>query len=190
MTVAVRLSNDKTLVPVRLAAGESVRESATVHAASGFVVLEAGTTGFTVAGPARTETTRTLLRFERIAAVVELPAIVDTEQQMARLRAQWENVDAFYRRVEDSNRTTHTPETVYDLAQMRILGVDTDDIPATAAGWTPAPDYLGILSPAVGPGPRNAQWRNGSGRWPTRHSRCPRTGAQTRAECHGDDPAR
>ncbi|WP_036376867.1 hypothetical protein [Mycolicibacterium austroafricanum] len=147
MTVAVRLSNDKTLVPVRLAAGESVRESATVHAASGFVVLEAGTTGFTVAGPARTETTRTLLRFERIAAVVELPAIVGTEQQMARLRARWENVDAFYRRVEDSNRTTHTPETVYDLAQMRILGVDTDDIPATAAGWTPAPDYLGILSP-------------------------------------------
>ena len=37
MAVALRLSNDKTLVPVRLAAGESVRESATVHAASGYL---------------------------------------------------------------------------------------------------------------------------------------------------------
>lgn len=154
MAVAIRLSNDKTLVPLRLAAGECVRESATVHAASGFVVLEAGTTTFTVAGPARIETTRTLLRFERIAAVVELPAIVDTEQQMSQLRTQWENVDAFYRRVEDNNRTMHTPEKVCDLAQMRIVAVDTDDIPATAAGWTPAPDYLGIPSPlsALAPG--------------------------------------
>lgn len=147
VTVAVRLSNGKTLVPLRLAAGESVQESATVHASAGFVVLEAGTATFTVVGPARTETTRTLLRFERIAAVVELPAIVDTEEQMAQLRARWENVDAFYRRVEDSNRTARTPETVYDLAKMRIICIDTADIQATAAGWTPGPDYLGIPSP-------------------------------------------
>lgn len=147
VTVAVRLPNDKTLVPLRLAAGESVRESALVHAASGFVVLEAGTTTFTVFGPVRTKTTRTLLRFERIAAVVELPSIVDTEEQMAQLRAQWENVDAFYRRVEDSIHTAHTPETVYDVAKMRVVHVDTADVPATAAGWTPAPDYLGVPSP-------------------------------------------
>ena len=147
MTVAVRLSNDKTLVPVRLAAGESVRESAIVHASIGFVVLEAGTTTFTVAGPPRTEATRTLLRFERITEVAELPGTVDTEEQMAQLRAQWENVDAFYRRVEDSNRTTHAPETIYDLAQMRVIHVDTADIPAAAAGWNPSPDFLGIPSP-------------------------------------------
>lgn len=147
VTVAVRLPNDKTLVPLRLAAGESVRESALVHAAHGYVVLEAGTTTFTVSGPVRTETTRTLLRFERIAAVDELPSIVDTEEQMAQLRAQWENVDAFYRRVEDSIHTAHTPETDYDVAKMRLVHVDTADVPPAAAGWTPAPDYLGIPSP-------------------------------------------
>lgn len=152
MTVAVRLSNGTVVVPVRLRrdgyrGSESIVESATVHAGNGYVVLDPGTSEFTIEGPSVTEKSTVLLRYERIAEVPELPEVVATDEEMVALRGQWENVDAFYRRVEDVSAATTTPTRTITLADLRIIDVDTDQIPASAAGWTSAPDYLGLPAP-------------------------------------------
>ena len=106
MTVAVRLSNGTLVVPVRrrrdgYRGSDSIVKSATVHAGNGYVVLDPGTTEFTIEGSPVTEKTTALLRYERLALVEELPEVVDSEERMAQLRTQWQDVDAIYRRVED-----------------------------------------------------------------------------------------
>ncbi|SKT55392.1 Uncharacterised protein [Mycobacteroides abscessus subsp. massiliense] len=153
MTVAVRLSNGTTLVPVKLERaggwdrGEKVVESATVHAMDGYVVLDPGTQSFVVEGPTRTETIETFKYFERIANVPELPATVSSETGMDELRGRWENVDAFYRRVSDRATHSSTPSRTCDLVNMRVLDVDISALPVTAAGWSPSADYLGVVAP-------------------------------------------
>lgn len=186
MTVAVRLSTGTLVVPVRLRrdgyrGSESIVESATVHASTSYVVLEPGTSEFTIEGPPVTEKAVVLLRYERIAEVPELPETVATDEAMAELRMQWQNVDAFYRRVEDVSSTTTTPTRTITLADLRIADVDTDQIPASAVGWTSAPDYLGLPAPltALVPGvlggvPELVEERiSGNGRrvkmWAARH---------------------
>ncbi|KXO98417.1 Uncharacterised protein (plasmid) [Tsukamurella tyrosinosolvens] len=151
MTIALRLTNGTLIVPTRLQrdgyrGSESVVESATVHADRGFVVLDPGTTEFTIAGPPETEKAAVLLRYERITTVPGLPEAVTTDEEMADLRTRWENVDAFYRRVEDVTTSTSTPTRTVSVADMRILDVDHEQIAHDAAGWEPDPEYLGIPS--------------------------------------------
>lgn len=162
MTVAVRLSNGTTLVPVKLERSdgwggggvEKVIESAAVHAMDGYVVLDPGTQSFIVEGPTRIETVETFKHFERIADVPELPERVDSEARMDELRRQWENVDAFYRRVVDKDTHSCTPSRTCGVADMRVIDVNVSEIPATAAGWSPSADYMGVPTPmsAVVPG--------------------------------------
>lgn len=161
MTVAVRLSNGTTLVPVKLersdgwgGGAEKVVESAAVHAMDGYVVLDPGTQSFVLEGPKRTETVEAFKHFERIADVPELPDLVDSEARMDELRRHWENVDAFYRRVSDKTTSTSTPSRTCNLADMRVIDVNVSEIPTTAPGWSPSADYLGVPAPlsAVVPG--------------------------------------
>lgn len=154
MTVAVRLSNGTTLVPVKLERSngwgggvEKVVESASVHAMDGYVVLDPGAQSFTVQGPTRTETLEVFKHFERIVNVPELPETVGSEAHMDELRGQWENVDAFYRRVVDKSTHDSTPSRTCDLADMRVLDVAVSDIPDSAIGWSPSTDYLGVPAP-------------------------------------------
>lgn len=147
MTVGIRLSTGATVVPVKLTAGETIIESAVVHAGAGFVVLDPGATSFTVRGKPVVERSTTLRHFERRFAVVELPTIVASETEMDDLRTRWENVDAFYRRVTDEQTRSYTPERTVHLSEVRAIAVDTAEIPAAATGWTPAPDYLGVPAP-------------------------------------------
>ncbi|CPU55751.1 Uncharacterised protein [Mycobacteroides abscessus] len=161
MTVAVRLPNGTTIVPVKLERSngwgggvEKVVESASVHAMDGYVVLDPGAQSFTVQGPTRTETLEVFKHFERIANVPELPETVGSEAHMDELRGQWENVDAFYRRVVDKSTHDSTPSRTCDLAEMRVLDVAVSGIPDSAMGWSPSADYLGVPAPlsAVVPG--------------------------------------
>ncbi|MFA5709346.1 hypothetical protein [Mycolicibacterium sp.] len=147
MTIAVRMSNGTHLIPTKLGPGERVVESATVHAAGGFVVLEPGAVDFTVEGQPRTEKTVKLLRFERLAEVPELPDVVATEAQMDELRGRWENVDAFYRRITDETVVALPTARTRSLADARIVEVNETEIPADARGWTVAPEFTGIPAP-------------------------------------------
>lgn len=147
MTIAVRLSNGATVVPLKLASGETVVESATVHAAAAFAVLDPGTAQFTIQGRPRTEKATKFLHFARLTEVAELPATVATEAAMDELRGQWDNVDAFYRRVTDETVVTLPAARTLDLADMRVVEVDSAAIPSDAAGWTVSPEFLGIPSP-------------------------------------------
>lgn len=147
MTVAVRLSNGMLIMPVRRGVKESIVESATVHAVNGYVVFDPGVTEFVIESAPATEKVKVFLRYERIAEVDELPSVIRSEDEMAHLRTQWQNVDAFYRRVDDVSISTSTTTRVITVDDLRIIEVDTDKIPASADGWTVVPDYLGLPAP-------------------------------------------
>lgn len=147
MTVAVRLSDGTTLVPVKLNPGDTIVESATVHAGSGFVVLDPGVDQFTSEGRERTEKTEIFRRYDRTVAVDELPTSVRTESEMDALRAQWENVDAFYRKVNDVSIRHHTPLRTYSVSKMRVIDIDSTTVPADASGWVADPEFIGIPAP-------------------------------------------
>lgn len=158
MAIAVRLSTGSHLVPVALSAGETVTESPIVHSAGGYVVLEPGESSFSITGRPERTSTRTLRHYARITAVADLPETAD-EDQMQQLRRVWENVDAFYRRVEDVTAEVRTPQRTVELAQCRIVDIDADDAPpANAAGWTVEKQFWGIPEPlsALVPGTLSA----------------------------------
>lgn len=148
MTIAIRLSTGTVLVPVKLEHGETVVESTTVHAGRGFVVLEPGTSEFTITGKETTEKTSVFKHFKRIIDTDEpLPEVVLGDEGMAILRDAWENVDDFYRRVTEDTVTKVTPSRVVRLTDTKIIDVDSDSVPDEAVGWTPVPENLGVPAP-------------------------------------------
>lgn len=148
MTIAIRLSTGTTLVPVKLEHGETVVESATVHAGQGFVVLEPGTTEFTITGREVSEKTSVFKHFKRIINTEEeLPEVVLGEEGMTILREVWENVDDFYRRVTEDTVTKTTPTRHIRLGDTKIIDVDSSSVPDTAVNWTPVPENLGVPAP-------------------------------------------
>lgn len=147
MAIAIRLTNGMTLVPVELSPGESVNESATVHALRGFVVLEPGTSEFTVTGRETRKKDSVFKHFERIIASDDLPGIIGDEATMDELGKEWDNVRDFYRKVTEDTVSTETPSRTIRLTDVKVIDVDTDSVPSSATGWTPVPENMGVPAP-------------------------------------------